>query len=385
MAKVILSANTDWYLYNFRLSLARSLRSAGYEVVMVSPPGRFAGMLQSAGFRWVEWSLGRKTLAPWRELASLLSIAKIYRREAPLLVHHHTIKPVLYGSLAGRIAKVPAIVNSITGRGYVFLGSDTKARLLKPLARSLYRMAFHGKRLGVIFENQVDRQYFIDQKLVPVTRSWLIEGVGVDEQLYQPFPEPPGPPVILMAARLLWDKGTGVLVEAARLLKDTGARIVLVGEPDLGNPKAVPIETLKSWNADGIIEWWGWRDDMSEVYKQCHIITLPSFYGEGVPTGLLEGAACGLPLVATDIPGCRAIVDDGKNGFLVPLHDPSALASALRKLVLDPDLRRRMGAESRTLVLEKFTQSQVNQATLDVYQLLSSQTGSSETLRIKNA
>lgn len=364
--KVILSANTEWYLYNFRLSLARRLRSLGCEVVLVSPPGRFAEKLQQAGFRWIEWNLGRKTVAPWRELGSLIQAWKVYRREKPDLVHHHTIKPVLYGSLAARLAGVPVRVNSITGRGYVFLGKDRRAGLIKALVMPAYRLALGGKGCGAIFENQGDRQYFLSEKLIKPQQAWLIEGVGVDEVTFTPLPEPAGSPVIVLAARLLWDKGVGELVEAARLLKDTGARVALVGEPDEGNPKAIPLATIESWRSQGLVEWWGWHDDMSEVYKKCHIVALPSYY-EGVPTVLLEAASCGRPLVASDIPGCRAVVQDGVNGFLVPVRDAQVLAEALRKLVVDPDLRARMGAAGRALILEKHTQDHVNQATLDVY------------------
>jgi glycosyltransferase involved in cell wall biosynthesis len=191
----------------------------------------------------------------------------------------------------------------------------------------------------------------------------------VDPERFSPKPEPDGTPVILMAARMLWDKGVGVLVEAAHLLKaQLPVRVALVGEPDPGNPATVTWETLKKWNAEGIVEWWGWQPEMPEIYNRSHIVTLPTMYGEGVPTTLLEAAACGRPLVATDIPGCRQVVIEGQNGFLVPTNDPHALAEALKRLASDPILRGRMGEASRQLVLKKFTQAQVNARTLQVYQ-----------------
>ena len=214
MTRVLLSANTDWYLYNFRLSLARYMRDQGIEMVLVSPPGRYAADLQAAGFRWVRWALGRQTLAPWQELGALLRLAAIYRQEQPDLVHHHTIKPVLYGSLAARLAGKPAVVNSITGRGYIFLGEELRARLLRLVVRPVYHTALQYPRMGVIFENSTDRQYFINNKMAPAGRTWLIEGVGVDPQRFQPLPELPGPPLIVLPARMLWDKGVGVLVKS---------------------------------------------------------------------------------------------------------------------------------------------------------------------------
>lgn len=363
-----MSSNTDWYLYNFRLSLAKYLQDEGIDVVLVSPRGEYVNLLENAGFRWLEWKIGRQTLAPRTEFGSILNLKRIYDREKPELVHHHTIKPVLYGSLAARWSKVPGCVNSITGRGYVFLGNDRKARILKMFIEPFYRLAFNNPRCSAIFENETDQQYFLDQGLIPPERTWLIQGVGVDVERYKKLPEPDGIPVILMAARMLWDKGVGVLVEAARLLKDkVPVRIVLVGNPDVGNPSSIELKTLQGWNEEGVVEWWGWRADMSDIYNQSHIVTLPTRYGEGVPTTLLEAAACGRPLVASDIAGCRHVVKEGYNGFLVPVNDPNALAQALEKLACTPELRQKMGRASRQLVLENFPQSRVNAETLEVY------------------
>lgn len=367
MTKILLASNTDWYLYNFRLSLARSLREQGFEVALVSPPGRFASRLEQAGFRWIEWKLGRKTLAPWKEMASLAGLVHLYRQERPDLVHHHTIKPVLYGSVAARMAGIPAVVNSITGRGYVFMRDDRPARLLRWLLRPVYFAALSPRNCGVIFENAADRQYFLDAGLVYAERTWLIQGVGVDPESFAPLPEPEGAPVILLAARMLWDKGVGILVEAARQLKSrAAARVVLVGEPDPGNPASIDTLTLQRWVEEGVIEWWGWQEDMHTAYARCHIVTLPSS-GEGVPTVLLEGAASGRPLVATDVPGCRDVVQNGLNGFLVPPNDPTALAEALYRLIVSPDLRTQLGAAGRRIVLERFTTRRVNAATLEIY------------------
>lgn len=379
MSKLILSANTDWYLYNFRLSLARELRKQGYEVLLVSPPGKYTQELQENGFRWITWNLGRQTLAPWQELGALLHLARIYQREQPVLVHHHTIKPVLYGSWAARLAGVPAVVNSVTGRGYIFLGDDSKARLLRYLVKPFYRGAFGSRSCAVIFENNYDRQYFLSEKLVPAEQSWLIEGVGVDLDHFAPAEEPKGIPVVVLPARMLWDKGVGVLVAAARILRTrTQVRLALVGEPDPGNPKTVDRSTLKKWVQEGVVEWWGWRQDMKTVYASSHIITLPSL-GEGVPTVLLEAAASGRPIVATDVPGCREVVIHGVNGFLVPPNDAQSLANALYELISDPNLRGRMGASGRKLVSERFSNTKINAATLAVYRQIMNHSGISPT------
>ncbi|MBL7163398.1 MAG: glycosyltransferase family 4 protein [Anaerolineales bacterium] len=372
MPKIILTANTDWFLYNFRYALIHHLRDEGFDVTLVSPPGKFIQQFLEDGFSWIPWKLQRRSIVPWLELISLYHIVNIYRRERPDIVHHHTVKSVLYGSLAASLAGIPGIVNSISGRGYVFSGGDFQSRMIYRLIRPFYRYALRDVSSTVIFENQADRDFFIKSSFLSPERLCLIEGVGADPERFAPSPEPDnGSLVIVMAARTLWNKGVGVFVEAARILqKRLRVRMVLVGEPDPGNPTSVKVGALKEWHRQGIIEWWGWQQDMERVYEQCHIVALPTMYGEGVPTALLEAAACGRPVVATDMPGCRSVVQHEKNGLLIPPNDPLALAQALERLALDPSLRMRMGAAGRQIVLEKFTHKQINQATLQVYQHL---------------
>lgn len=371
MTKVILVANTDWYLYNFRRSLARYLIEQGFDVLLVTPMGDYVEKFNELGFRWLQWDVGRQSVAPWRELSALVALKKIYQQEKAELIHHHTIKPVLYGTLAARMAGVGGVVNSITGRGFIFLSTDPKARLLKLITRPLYRLAFRFPDQVVIFENEDDQQYFITNKLISADRTSLIAGVGVDTHLFHPLPPPPEPVTVMLSSRMLWDKGIGILVDAAReLRKRCQVRFVLVGQPDPGNPSSISEAQLNEWATEGIVEWWGWREDMNRVYREAHIVALPTMYGEGVPTVLLEAAACGRPLVGSDIPGCRAVIINGYNGFLVPPNDPVALAQSLEILIGDSDLRGRMGEASRNLVMQKFTVTQVNQATFAVYQRL---------------
>ena len=369
MPKIILAANTDWYLFNFRKSLMYDLYSKGMEVVLVSPPGPFKDAFQDWGFRWISWKEGRKTLSPLQELVSIVELARIYFRERPDLLHHHTIKPVLYGTLAARFSRVPAVINAVTGRGFVFLGDDQQSRFLRFFISPLYRFLLKSSRVGVIFENQADRDFFVGQRLVRSEQTWLIESVGVDPDRFKPQPEPEGKIVILLPARMLWDKGVEVLVQAARLLKlwQVPARVILAGPLDPGNPSAIPEETILEWQDEGVLEWVGWQENMEMVYSQSHIVTLPSFH-EGVPTVLIEAAACGRPVVATDIPGCRAVITSEENGILVPPRDAQALANALVRLVRSPNLRQRMGKAARQRVLDKFTYQRVNADTYNVYQ-----------------
>lgn len=369
MSRILLTANTDWYLYNFRLALAKFLRDQGHTVFMAAPTGKYTPRLQHEGFGWHAWELGRQSMNPVGELRSIRILLHIVQSVQPQVLHNHTIKPLLYGSLVGRLVRIPAIINSVTGRGYVFISRDRRARWLRRMLLPVYRLALQNPQSGGIFENSTDLDFFIEHRLIPPDRAWLIKGVGVDPERFYPTPEPPGVPQIVFPARMLWDKGVGVLIEAARILKSRReANFVLVGEPDPGNPASISADQLESWQADGLIEWRGWQTDMPAVYQDSHIVVLPTMYGEGVPTVLLEGAASGRPLIATDIPGCRQIVYPGENGFLIPPGDSSALADALEKLIRDPALRGRMGSISRQIVLRQFTHAQVNAETLAVYQ-----------------
>lgn len=366
--KILLVSNTDWYLYRFRLSLARYLREQGGEVVLVSPVGHYVHAIQADGFRHVAWEVGRQTLNPLREAKAILDLVRIYRSEHPSLVHLHTIKPVIYGSLAVRLLHVSAVVCSITGRGYVFLGKDVKARLLRILVKRIYRFALNSRSSVTIFENETDLNYFLDENLVKLKNSSVIDGVGVDTDYYSPSPEPDGLPIVVLAGRLLWDKGVGTFVDAARLLRSKiPARFVLVGEPDIGNPASIDVGLLKQWVNEGVVEWWGWQTDMRSVFASCHIVALPSF-GEGIPTVLLEAAAMGRPLVATDVPGCRDVVVDGSTGLLVPRQDSLALATAFKKLIMDPKMRKTMGNAGREYIIQRFSSSKINRETYKIYQ-----------------
>ena len=368
MKRILLVANTDWYLFNFRLSLALYLVEQGLEVVLVSPAGEYTRALQEKGLRWVEWRVGRQTLVPWKELRSALQLLQIYHQEKPALVHHCTAKAVTYGSLAAILSRVPGVINNITGLGTMFIRQDAKTRVVRQMMQGLYWLASRHPNCATIFENPADREYFLSKRLTSPERTWLIEGVGVDVDTFVPLLEPAGVPVVVLPARMLWDKGVGVLVEASPLLKKKAqARLALVGKPDEGNPGTVDEPTLHRWVEEGAVEWWGWQADMKSVYARCHIVTLPSSYGEGVPTSLLEAAASGRPIVASDIPGCREVVVQGENGLLVPPGNAEALADALAILVLDADLRSKMGNAGRQRVLERFSKDRINAATLAVY------------------
>ena len=366
--KVILFANTDWYLYNFRRDLAMALRKRGDEVVLLSPKGEYAGRLIEMGFRWVDFPLSRRGMNPLGELESVYNLHQFYRKEKPALVHHFTVKCVLYGSLAAHLAGVTAIVNSITGLGYLFLPGGLLKNMLRVFIRAWYRLAMRGTQ--VIFENAEDQAVFLQNEFIHSENGHLIPGVGVDTHRFVPTPEPEGKPVVLLAARLLWDKGVGEFVEAARRLRSEGiqARFALAGRTDSGNPASIPGAQIEAWHDEGVIEWWGWSEDMAAILANVNIFCLPSYYREGLPTVIMEASASGRPVVTTDWPGCRDAVINGVTGLLVNAKDVTSLADAIRKLVTDPDLRQKMGVAGRASVEEKFSSNKILAQILSVYE-----------------
>jgi glycosyltransferase involved in cell wall biosynthesis len=371
MMKVLMFANTDWYLYNFRLPLALHLAERGAEVVMVAPDGAYSQLIEEAGIRFIPLRMDRRSLNPFSELRVVWDLYRVYRREQPDLVHHFTIKSVAYGSLAAKLAGVGAIINAVAGLGYVFTSDSRKARLLRPLVLLFLRLVFGGKQSRLIVQNPDDRALFLDKQLIAEDRVRLILGSGVNTDRFVPNTQGRGDPqpVVVLATRLLWDKGIGEYVEAARRLKESGvsARFILAGAPDVGNPGSVPQEALERWCDEGVIEPVGHVRDMTLLLQKADIVVLPSAYGEGVPRILIEAAASGLPLVTTDIPGCREIVEHRVNGLLIPPGDVEALAAAMRMLIEAPDRGRIMGYAGREKVLKSFDERAVIGQTEAVY------------------
>ena len=313
--------------------------------------------------------MGRRNKNIIKGIFSILEIIRIYRREKPHIVHHVAIKPVLYGSWAARIAGVPGVVNALAGLGFIFVAQGWKTSVLRRLVVFAYRSAFSAKNAFGIFQNPEDLKLFVNAGVVKSEKAALIRGSGVDISHFIHLPEPAGIPTIVLASRMLWDKGVGELVDAAKQLRKDGVkcRIILVGSPDPENPASIPEETLRRWHAEGIIEWWRHKDDMPEVFAKSNIVVLPS-YREGLPKVLLEAASCGRTIVATNVPGCREIVHHNENGLLVPPHDSKALADALKVLIKNPELRAKMGARGRKIVEAEFSEEIVVRKTMEVYE-----------------
>jgi glycosyltransferase involved in cell wall biosynthesis len=287
-------------------------------------------------------------------------------------VHSFTIKCAVYGSIAARLAGVRSRINAVAGMGYVFISNEWRARLLRPIVRLLMRAALAGRNARLILQNRDDVELFESAQLLDARNIRLIRGSGVDCERFTPANSPDVARAresrVLLAARLLWDKGIAEFVEAARILRaqDRHARFLLAGTPDQGNPASIPVETIRAWVGEGLVEWLGQVDDMPALFATVGVVTLPS-YREGLPKSLIEAAACGLPLVATDVPGCREVIRDGEDGLLVPVRNGAALAAAIARLIDDPDLAGRLGTAARQKALDEFDERIVIDRTMAVY------------------
>lgn len=368
MPRLLYFVNIPRFFVSHRLPLALAAQAAGYDVhVTTSGYDRDnVARIEAAGLTYHPLPLSQHGTNPLNEMKALQTIAALYRILQPDIVHQVSIKPVLYGGLAARWVGIRAMVSAMSGLGYVFIGPGTKPRVLRQVVTPLLKTALSHPNSRMIFQNPDDQARFISLGLIAPERTVLIRGSGVDTSVFVPQPEPDDTPVVLFAGRLLWPKGIGAFVEAARRLKKQ-ARFVVVGYPEPTSPDAVPLDELDAWQRDGLIEWWGKRDDMPHVYSQAHIVCLPSTYGEGVPKVLIEAAACGRPIVTTDTPGCREIARNKHNALLVPPNDVKALTEALERLIQDGGQRRALGAQGRQLVEKEFSLTLVNTATLNVY------------------
>lgn len=371
--RILYVFNASWFFLSHRKPFALAALDAGYEVhVAAAPLPGDAEQIEGLGMTFHPLPFVRGGMNPFQELKTLWAIARLYLSLKPHLIEHATIKPVIYGNVASNLFANLKTVNWMTGLGYVFISDTKRGSLLRKLVVSVYRLALRRPSLRVIFENPDDRRHFVEQQIVEDHRSVIIRGAGVDTSLFAPEPEPTGPVVIVLPARMLWDKGVGEFVEAAALLRSVGdatTRFVLVGDSDDHNPASVSGSQLRAWHESGVVEWWGRRNDMAAVFAGAHIVCLPS-YREGLPKVLLEACASGRPIVTTDVPGCREVVRDGVNGLLVPVRDARAVAAALRTLIDSGNLREEMGAKGREIVLEEFSEEKVVAETLMVYREL---------------
>lgn len=366
--RLIFFVAVDWFFCSHFLGRAIAARNAGYEVLVLTAVDRHGDIIRNAGLQLLPLPISRGSMNPFGALIAVLRIVRVYRREQPDLIHHVALKPILLGSLAARLAGCRRVINAVVGGGYAFTSQHFFARMLRPILQMGLRRLLNPRGGRVVFENGDDFDSFSEVGLLHWEDAVLIRGAGVDPSQFQLGGKIQDLPIVVLVSRLLWDKGIGEYVEAARLLQqqDVKARFIIVGDSDPENRACINPATLKAWKEEGAIELWGFRNDIPQILAEANIACLPS-YREGLPKSLLEAMAAGLPCVTTDVPGCREAVRDGDNGLLVPARDSLALAEAIKCLLRNPDLAKKMGGRGRERVEQEFSAQHVNESTLALY------------------
>jgi glycosyltransferase involved in cell wall biosynthesis len=359
----------DWYFLSHRLPMARAARAAGFEVHVATRVVDGAAAIRAEGFVLHPVPFVRGGISPLGTIATVRALRHVHRMVVPAIAHHVALQAAVLGSVSA-LGRSVSCINALTGLGYTFVSDSAKALMLRPIVRTLLRLLLNRPRQIVLVQNPDDRDGMLSLGIA-AERIMVIPGSGVDVEALQPIPEPQGPPTIAFVGRLLDDKGVRTLIRAHRLLRQRGSNLelLLAGTPDPANPASVSEQDAANWNREPGITWLGHVDDISALWARAHIAVLPS-RREGLPKSLLEAAACGRPMIATDVPGCREIVRPGETGLLVPFDDARALADAIETLAASRELRIRYGAAARRLAVERFSASAIGQQTVDLYRRL---------------
>lgn len=368
--RLLFILNDAPFFVSHRLSLAVAARDAGFDVhVAVAHDADAVATIQAAGIHHHDIPLKRGARGPVGEIRLIARLAGLIRSLRPDLVHAVTMKPVLYGGGLARLQKVPAVVNAVTGLGYLFLIEGALAGAQRGIIKRLYRFALGHANGRAIFQNPDDLDLFLRGRLVDQRKTVIVRGTGVDMNRFSVSPEPQGEPIVMFPARVIGDKGVHEFVAAARSLKSKGrqARFVIVGRTDPDNPTDVGEPMIRQWEREDLVEWWGFSEAMAETLPKAQIVCMPS-YREGLPRVLIEAAACGRPIVTADVPGCREIIKDGENGILVPVRDGAATANAVDRLLVDSDLRQRMASCSREIAETEYALERFIADTFAVYE-----------------
>lgn len=369
--KIVYIINVDWFFISHRLPIALEALKKGHDVYVFTKDTGKMEYLKSLGIRVCPINLERGSVNPVQSLKLLLDLKEKITSIQPDVVHLVTIKPVLIGGLASILAKVPSIVYAISGLGFIFTNTMLKAKILRLGIIPLYRLALSAKNKTVIVQNLDDLRILRQYVAIPESQTTLIPGSGVDLKQFDFQPLPLTNKIVLMACRLLADKGVYEFQKSAQLLKEKypEVRFVLVGGIDPDNPASLTEQELNNWVENGDLEWWGHQMNMAEILRQATMVVLPS-YREGMPKVLLEAQALGRPIVTTDVPGCREAIEDRKTGFLVQVKDEQSLANAIEKLIINDELCLEFSRNARALAEKKFDIEQVVKTHMNIYENL---------------
>jgi glycosyltransferase involved in cell wall biosynthesis len=364
--------NTSWNIYNFRLGLIRTLRKEGYNVVIIAPRDEYTAKLEAEGFPYYEIKMNNKGTNPFEDILLIYNFYKLYKEIAPDVLLNYTIKPNIYSSLAAKMLDI-SVINNITGLGTVFLNNNLSSHI----ARWLYKISL--RQNAVVFQNSDDMNLFLEKNLVQKENITLIPGSGIDTERFKPMLQKieNKPFVFLMISRLIKDKGIEEYIESIRLIRQSEygkmCRFKILGSLYLSNPTAISQETLDGWVEEGIVEYLGHSDNVQDEISKVDCVVLPS-YREGLSRVLLEASSMETPIITTNVPGCRDVVDDGINGYLVNVKSSEDLANAIKKMIGLSSLElKTMGEAGREKVIKSFSEERVVQKYLHLLGLLSIQ------------
>ena len=370
--KLFIVVNQDWFFLSHRLPIGVAAKDAGYDVTIVSEDTGVSDKIREAGLKTIDLPINKAGTNIKDEIKTFFFLYKLFRREKPYIVHLVGLKTMLWGSLACRLAGVKAMVSAVCGLGVLFDEEHAHSFMTRSILKVL-RITHNKKRLSVIFQNNDDKAIFMNAKIMKKEQCAFTNGSGINLQNYDYTPEPTGGLIkIIFTARMVEDKGTMVLIDAAKKLETEyrgKVQFLLCGGLDT-NPNGITKEMLESRCDGEYIQWLGHRKDVLELLKQSHIMAFPSWYREGLPKSVIEAEAIGRPVVTTDSVGCRDTVVDGKNGFMIPIKDSDALATALKKLIDNPELRQTMGKNAREFAVSKFDINDVVKVHLDIYKAI---------------
>ncbi len=374
--RLIFLVTEDWYFFSHRQPMVRAAQLAGFDVAVITAVDKHREQIEALGVKVIPLSLERRSLNPLRAFVQIFKLIGIYRAEKPAIVHHIAMKPVLYGSVAAWFARVPGVVNAFAGLGYVFSSDARLAKLLRPLLVLMFCLFLRRPNSWTLFQNADDRALMEKYGIAVPARTRLIRGSGVDISAYASAPVPEAAPdfICVFAGRMIGIKGLATLKEAFEIIaaKNNRIKLWLCGTPDPANPGSWTENELMEWQArSGNVVYKRHVADMAAVWRQAHLALQPSWGGEGVPKSLLEAASCGRAIVASDVPGCREVVDNGRNGYLVPPKDAAALAARILEIASDSGKCRVMGAESRKIVEGDMSAEAVTAQTRELYDLVS--------------
>ena len=371
MRKIFIVVNVDWFFLSHRKEIAINALKDGYDVTIVTKNTGRRKEIESFGLKFIDLPMNRVGVNIFEEIKTLSFLCRLYKRERPDIVHHVGLKTILWGTLAAMITKVDSIVNAVSGLGIAF--SSENSSILSKVLLKILRFSHNYKNLVVIFQNNEDKNLFLQNRLIDEEQSEMIKGSGIDLELFSYTPEPDDNKIsVLFTARMIEEKGVFILTDAAKKLKDKYSdrvQFLLCGGLD-DNPKAISKSELMSVCDGEYIQWLGFRSDVLDLLKQCHIVAFPSYYKEGLPKSLIEATAIGRPIITTNSIGCKETVVDGWNGFLIPIKDSDTLSEKLSVLIDNKELRQEMGRNSRALAIKDFSIENVVNRHLEIYRRL---------------